>query len=284
MLTIMETALILGVKVSYVKKIAEQGDLNSTVSDKGLILFTMDEITSYIKKQDIDSDIKPLFPMNDDTEINVCYHIVKGEFAQLINYSYLQSLLFNRLRVFQVLKGLSAMKRSLFDIYDELVVPILDRNLEFYKQGKVTVMEMQLVKHVIIDSIIRLQGLMVIDDDYVGTVYCATLSKDYIDPLLKMMDHVLELRGFRVINCGTLEPTTNVEKIFDDFCCPQRIYISVPRDYDDNDVCKTLKNLMTIVSKYNAKIFLLTQGRKSCMRDVDGVITIVQTFSDIANS
>lgn len=283
-LTIMEAALILGVKVSYIKKLSEQGYLSYTISDKGLKVFKMDDITRFVNDQEIDSDISPLFPMDNETESNICYHIVKGDFAQLVNYSYLQCLLFNRLRLFQVLKGLVSLKRSLYEIYDELVVPILDRNREFYEQGKVTLMEMRSVKSVILDSIIRLQGLMVLNDDYIASVYCVGVTKDCNDPLLKMLDHVLELKGFRVINCGTLNENLAIEKMFDDFCCPQRIYIVMPSESDDEETYEIVQNLFNVLLKYKTDIYLFGKNIESYKELIPNFATRLSTFADIANT
>jgi len=283
-LTIMETAFMLGTKVSTIKKMAQDGRLNCTISQKGLTLFSLADIIKYIEDNDIEPDATPLFPLETEAEINISYHIIKGDFPQLINYSYLQALLFNRLRVFQVLHALESMRRSIYEIYDSLVLPILDRNIDFYEQDKITHIESQMVRNVVYDSIIRQQGQMVLDDDFVGSVYCAGVSDDMIDPLLKMMDHVLELKGFRVINCGTLLLHDNVEKVFKDFCCPKRLYISLPHQLEGEKMCKTLQNLFKLASMFKAKAYLFGRNIDACEIKLPDTVTKLYSFEDIANS
>ena len=50
-----------------------------------------------------------------------------------------------------------------------------------------------------------------------------------------MVDHLLEVRGFRVFNSGQMTTSLHIEKIFETFK-PERVYVSCTVILDENRV------------------------------------------------
>ncbi|MEJ2052903.1 MAG: cobalamin B12-binding domain-containing protein [Calditrichaceae bacterium] len=140
---------------------------------------------------------------------------------------YLQKQAFNcnRNRVQKVLNGLYLAQYPLHVIYDRLITPVLRDIGKLWMNGKIDVLDEHLASSTIRDAINRLQGIISLPRATRGRALCLNLTGEMHDIALKMVDNILENRGFKIFYSGQNTPVINFEKILKNFK-PQRIYIS----------------------------------------------------------
>lgn len=109
------------------------------------------------------------------------------------------------------------------------------------------------------DCLIRLQGIIQMPFEKIGTAFCLIISQELHDVAIKMVDHVLELKGYKILFSGQMTPSMKIEKIFEIYQ-PDRVYISSTIVTDVNLAQVEFDKICYIAAARNARVFLGGRG------------------------
>lgn len=250
-----EAAKILGVNVSTIKRWTEEGKLECIKTAGGHRKFLMAHLGDYVKKYSHDAVKVHLFPLEDESDLEVSYHIVKGDFNVLIDHVIRRALESKLDKVQQVLNGLYLADYPLYEIYDRLVTPALHRFGEMWVGGDLSIIEEHFGSQTIRDSIIRLQGIIKIPAEKTGRAICLNLSGELHDIALRMAANILELKGYQVYFSGQYTSATKVEQGFERFK-PQRLYISSTWIENVPQTQEEMNRILEVCEQHGVDVYL----------------------------
>ena len=220
-----DASKILGVNVSTIKRWTDEGKLECIKSVGGHRKFMMGHFTEFIGKNNKKVSKINVFPIESESDIVISQHILKGNFDFLIDYVLEQAFLSQRDRMQYVMNGLYLSQYPLHEIYDKLITHVLYKIGSEWESGAKSITEEHIATQTIRDSIIRLQGIIRIPQKKIGNALCLNLANELHDLALKMVDHILEIKGFKVLFSGQITPVIKMENVFEIFK-PDRIYVS----------------------------------------------------------
>jgi hypothetical protein len=85
------------------------------------------------------------------------------------------------------------------------------------------------------------------------------MSKELHDVAIKMVDHVLELKGYRTLFSGQMTPSMKIERVFEIYK-PDRVYISSTIITDVNLAQAEFDKICYIAQAHNARVYVGGQG------------------------
>jgi MerR family transcriptional regulator, light-induced transcriptional regulator len=250
-----DAAKILGVNVSTIKRWTEGGMLECIKTAGGHRKFLMSHLASFVEMNKKKNSKVNLFTLESEQDIEISYRILKGDFQYLNNYVLEQALVCKRDQIQQVLNGLYLGQFSLHQIYDLIVTPVLHQIGYLWEEGKLSVLQEHLASQAIRDSITRLQGIIRIPEHNYGKVLCLTPSKELHDIPLKMVDHILEARGFTILYSGQLTPIDRIEEVLD-IHNPKRLYISSTNLNNREELQNEVDQLCEIAQRRNCDVYV----------------------------
>jgi len=275
-----EAARILNVNVSSIKRWTEDGTLECVKTAGGHRKFTMQHLANYLKTHESKIQKANLFPIESDEDLELSSNILKGNFDFLIDYIFEQSLLCNRDRVQRVFYGLYMGQYPLHQIYDKLVTSVLHQNGDCWEQGKISVIEEHFSTQTISGCLMRLQGTIRTPVEKIGTAFCLVMSQELHDIAIKMVDHVLELRGYKTLFSGQMTPSMKIERIFEIYK-PDRVYISSTTVNDINLSQAEFDKICYIAQAHDAQVFVGGQGFDVIDFSHPAVERRLYTFEDV---
>ena len=74
-----------------------------------------------------------------------------------------------------------------------------------------------------------------------------------------MVDHILEVRGYKVLFTGQITPLVNIEKVFEVFR-PERVYVSSTIIKDVKTVQTEFDRLCNVGSEFGASLYIGGHG------------------------
>jgi excisionase family DNA binding protein len=220
-----EVAKLLGVNISTIKRWTDAGKLKCTKTIGGHRKFYIPQIAEFLENNQIKSKDVQMFPVENSDDLELSSRILNKEYSFLIDYTLQQALTVNRTRLQQIINGLYLSQEPIYKIYDSLLTPVLRNIGSLWEKEIISVSEEHLASQAIKDSVIRLQVLIKLPHQKKGIVACLNLSHEMHDIALKMVDHVLECRGYKILNMGQDTPLQKIEQIFENYA-PRRLYIS----------------------------------------------------------
>lgn len=275
-----EAARILGVNVSTIKRWSSDGKLRCIRTAGGHRKFEMSHLTEFIQSGRRPTTRVNSFPIDKAEDGRISEWILKSDFKNLVNHVQKQAIHCNRNKILDVFKGMVLAKVPLYDIYDHLITPTLHQIGSTWEKGQISVIEEHFASQTIKDAIIRLQGMINFPDKKLGVVMAMNLQNELHDIVLKMVDHILEYRGYKVLYSGQLTPLINLEQIFDDYA-PKRLYISssyienLPAAQNEFDeICQNAE-------RFNLKIFVGGSGFDYIDYKKEPVADRLHSFKDI---
>ncbi len=254
-----DAAKILGVNVSTVKRWTDGGELDCIKTAGGHRKFLMSHLAGFVEKNKKKNSKINLFPLESERDIEVGYYVLKGDFHYLNRFVLEQALLCNREQVQQIFNGLYMGQYKLHQIYDMLITPVLHQVGYLWEENRITVVEEHLASQTIRDSLTRLQGIIRIPNEKIGKVLCLTPSNEHHDIPLKMVDHILEERGFRIYYSGPLTPVAKIEQIFEKIQ-PDRLYISSTIVHNLLEMQNEIDTLFGISKNFGTTVFVGGRG------------------------
>ena len=220
-----EAADLLGVNVSSIKRWTDSGRLECIQTAGGHRKFMMSHLVKFIDENETKSSKAHVFPIECETDVETGYHVMKGNFDTLTEHMVEKALFSDRFSVQKVLNGLYLSHYPLHTIYDRLVTPVLKEIGTLWMDGNISVIEEHLAAQTIRDTINRLQGIICIPAEKKGRAVFMNLSTELHDIALKMVENIMEVRGFQTYFSGQMTPLIDIELIFGKLK-PDRLYIS----------------------------------------------------------
>lgn len=275
-----EAAKILGVNVSTIKRWTDDGKLECVRTAGGHRKFIMSQLSNFLDKNRKKTSKVNLFPLENETDLLISNHILKGNFSHLIEYIQKQAINCNRNKVQKVLNGLYLAQYPLHVIYDRIITPIMhDLGMQWIN-GKLDIIKEHFASSTLRDGIIRLQGIISVPSTTKGKALCLNISTELHDIALKMVDHVLEVRGFKVQNSGQNTPMINFEKILNEYK-PDRLYVSSTFISDRDTMQKEFDLTCETASKYDVDIYVGGSGFDILNFDHPAVVKRIFSFEEV---
>lgn len=275
-----EAAKILGVNVSSIKRWTDEGKLECIKTAGGHRKFMMEHLSHFLEKNKKKTSKVNLFPLEDTTDLKISHYIIRGDFDYLRSYVLKNAVACERNRVQQVLNGLYLGQYPLHQIYDELVTPIMYDVGSYWNQGQMSIAEEHFASQTIRDSIIRLQGIIRVPRKKIGNIICLNLSNELHDIALKMVDHILEARGFQMFYSGQKTLLDDIEKVFKKHKL-KRLYISSTVVDDVETFQREFTEICDICKSYKVDVYIGGQGFGLVEVDHPAVVKQLFTFQDV---
>jgi excisionase family DNA binding protein len=277
-----EAARILAVNVSTIKRWTDEGKLGCIRTAGGHRKFLMEHLSAFLGENKDKTEKVNLFPIEGETDLRISYHILKGDFSYLDNYILKQSLTANIQRVQQVLNGLYLAQYQLYQIYDRLVTPLLHEIGQMWVDEKISIAEEHIASQVIRDAVIRLQGIIRLPRRKIGKALLLNFSDEWHSMALKMVEHVLEVRGFRVLFSGQNTPVLKIENVFENFR-PDRLYVSGTMMENLEKIQREFNTFASLCNHYNAKLYVGGTAFDQLRIDHPAVVRRLFSFEDVHN-
>ncbi len=273
-------AKILNVNVSTIKRWTDEGKLECIKTAGGHRKFLMSHLSNYVNTYKNKNTEINLFPIETEADLQISYRIMKGDYEYLVNYMMEQALSCRQDNLQQVLNGLYLGQHPLYTIYDKVITPIMHRFGDLWHNNELTIIEEHFGSQTIRDSLIRLQGIINIPSRKIGRAFCMNLSSELHDIALKMVAHILELRGFQVYFSGQNTNVFKIEQAFEKFK-PNRLYISCTWVEDIEKTQEEFNRILKICQEYKTDIFLGGRGIYILNLDHQKIVTLIDTFEQL---
>jgi len=275
-----EAAKILGVNVSTIKRWTDEGKLKCIKTAGGHRKFLMEHLASFLELHKRKTEKVNLFPIETETDLRISQHILKGDFNYLIDYVLKQALSSHIERVQQILNGLYLGQYPLYEIYDRLVTPVLHQIGQMWMDNKISIAEEHIASQAIRDAVIRLQGIIKLPAKKSGKALLINFTHEFHSMALKMVEHILELRGFRIFFAGQNTPLMKIDKFFENFH-PNRIYVSGTVVEDQALLESEFRTICDLSLQYEAKVWVGGRAFDVISIDYPAVVRRLTNFEDV---
>lgn len=275
-----EAAKILGVNVSTIKRWTDEGKLDCIKTAGGHRKFLMEHLAAFLDRNKKKTEKVNLFPVENEADLKISHHILKGDFSYLIDYTLKKALSSDIEKIQQVLNGLYLGQYPLHEVYDHLITPVLQRIGQMWVNSKISIAEEHIAAQIILDAIIRLQGIIRLPRKKTGKTLCLNFSNEFHSIALKMVEHILELRGFKVYYTGQNTPLMNIENVFEQIH-PNRVYVSGTVVENKEQLEQEFREIGNLCSTHNAKLFVGGQAFDLISIDHPSVVRRLMTFQDV---
>jgi excisionase family DNA binding protein len=275
-----EAAKILGVNVSTIKRWTDEGKLDCIKTAGGHRKFLMEHLAAFLDRNRKKTEKVNLFPVENESDLRISHHILKGDFSYLTDYILKKALASDIEKIQQVLNGLYLGQYPLHEVYDYLVTPVMHRIGELWLNGNISIAEEHIASQVIVDAIIRLQGIIRLPRKKTGKAFCLNFSNEFHSIALKMVEHILELRAFKVYYTGQNTPLLNTKTIFQHIH-PNRVYISGTIVNDQKQLEQEFWEIGDLCQEFNAKLFVGGRAFDEISINHPSVVRRLMTFNDV---
>lgn len=275
-----EAAKILNVNVSTIKRWTQEGKLECVKTPGGHRKFATHHLAKFLEKNKTKTTKANLFPVENEKDLQVSTHILKKDYVYLADYLFKQAHLCDRNAVQRVLNGLYMGQTPIYEIYDKLLTPVLYHVGDLWERGDISVAEEHFTTQTIRDCLIRLQGLIQLPAEQDRTAFCLMMSTEFHDLALKMVDHILEIQGYKVYYSGPMTPSLKIEQIFKKYK-PNRVYISSTVIMDENLTQAEFDKICYVSAENNAKVYVGGQGFDILDYSHPAVVKRLHTFEEV---
>jgi methanogenic corrinoid protein MtbC1 len=245
--------------VSSIKRWTDAGKLECIQTAGGHRKFLMTHLVSFIKQNDTQASKSHVFPIENEDDLGISFHVLKGDFEFLVNYVLQKARTADRTNVLKVLSGLYLGQYALHEIYDKLVTPVLQQIGTLWMNDELSIIEEHIAAQTIREAISRLQGIIKIPEKKNGSAIFINLSSELHDISLKMAENILEVRGFKTHYSGQMTPFIKMEEIFKKVQ-PDRLYISSTYVFNRDETQQEVDDLFNICKKFNTSVFVGGRG------------------------
>ncbi len=278
-----EAAKILGVNVSSIKRWTDGGKLECIQTIGGHRKFLMEHLASFVKKNKKKASKVNVFTIESSKDLEINYHVLKGDFDFLKSFVLKQALKNNREEIQKVLTGLYLGQYPLYMIYDHLITPVLYEIGRRWMRNKLSVTEEHIASQIIRDSVIRLQGIIRVPQQKIGCVICLNLSSELHDIALKMVQNILEVRGFRTYFSGQKTPFLDLDQLIKQIK-PDRLYISSTVISNRKDSQQEIEHLFRLSIKNKTQVFVGGSGFDQLKYNHFPQVQRLSDFEEVFNS
>lgn len=275
-----EAAKILGVNVSTIKRWTDEGKLECIRTAGGHRKFIMKHLSGFLEVNRKKTAKVNLFPIENESDLKLSNQILKGDFAYLTKQIKTQALRSNRDKVQKILNGLYLAQYPLHVIYDHLVTPVLHDIGDMWMDERISVSEEHLASQTMRDSIIRLQGIIKLPAAKKQKALCINLSSELHDIALKMVDHILELRGFKVYFSGQRTVLQKFDHLLANIK-PDRLYTASTYFDDKEAIQKEFDAICEMCENQSVQIYVGGPGFDILNFDHPAVVKRLFSMEDV---
>jgi excisionase family DNA binding protein len=281
-----EAANLLGVNVSTIKRWTDSGKLNCMQTPGGHRKFLMKHINEFLSDQSGHAKNIAIIPYDTSEHRQINHLIQKHKIKDLNPILLSAALKSDRNTVNMIATGLALAQYPIYKIFDELVTPVLHQIGDLWEQGSLTVAEEHIASDLIRDSILMIREIIIKAGNLEQKVLCFALDDDQHDISLKMIQVLLEQKGFDVFFCGQKTPADSLEKLISQQS-PVRIYLA--STYFDEKWTKEqidskhaeLEIIYDLSKKYGFEIFIGGQAFDKLNYDKNLVKRRLNTFKEV---
>jgi MerR family transcriptional regulator, light-induced transcriptional regulator len=278
-----DVAKILGVNVATVKRWTDTGKLDCVKTAGGHRKFLLRHLAAFAMGHEKYSERLSLLPLDNQLNLELSHQILRADYDQLIPYVLDRAISCDQSAVKTVLNGLVMVNQNLASIYDDLLTPILHTIGEMWMDGRLSVSQEHLASQTIRDGIIQLQDVVVKPEKTQTKAFVLTLSEELHDIPAKMVQHLLEQRGFQVLFSGQKTPVGDTESVFKSFK-PERVYLSSIYNENAPAAQAEFRELQDLCEKYDATLYVGGSGVAQLGLDDTHECIHLNTFTDVQAS
>ncbi len=250
-----EVAAILGVNVSTVKRWTEAGRLDAIVTPGGHRKFLLKHLHRFLRDNPRARQKANLLPVDSDSLGRLTILAQKGDYDAL-RPEFLQAALnCDRSAVQLILANLYLGQQPLYAIFDDLVTPVLYTIGDLWANGELSVGGEHLSTAVIRDAIVGLRSIISMHKNNNTPVLLVSFEDELHDLVLKMIQIILEERGYPVLFSGARTPVNVIGEIIAAHQ-PQRIYLSSTVVNDISDKQKLLEQVFDLCQDNEVDLFI----------------------------
>lgn len=277
-----EVAMIMGVHVSTVKRWTDAGKLPCYQTPGGHRKFILRHINEFLAKNKKKSKKVNIIELEGIKDRKLIQNIDHGEYEKLLPVFIKQALNADGNRLKTTLTGLYMKQYLLHDIYDALVMPVLESIGDMWANNDISVAEEHLASNTIRNAVHAL-GETLERKDYKDKSYTLSLalSGDEHDLPLIMTKQILEIKGIPVINCGRNTPANSIKRLLKKFQ-PDKIIVSLTYIENKKLAKQELDDLLKIASKTHAKIYVGGAGIQYINGQQLKNVQLLHSMSDVA--
>jgi len=273
-----DVAKILGVNVATVKRWTDSGKLDCVKTAGGHRKFLLRHLAAFAMEHEKYSQRLSLLPLDNQLNLELSHQILRADYEMLIPYVLDRAISCDQAAVKTILNGLYMVNQNLASIYDDLLTTVLHQIGELWMDGKLSVSQEHLASQTIRDGIIQLQDVVVKPEKSRGKAFVLTLSEELHDIPAKMVQHLLEQRGFQVLFSGQKTPVGDTVSVFKSFS-PDRVYLSSVYIENVSEAQAELEELQNLCEEFEAELFIGGSGIAQLKIDEDQVR--LHNFGDV---
>jgi methanogenic corrinoid protein MtbC1 len=221
-----------------------------------------------------------MIPLESEQDLIITHHIMKHHIPELVDFIQQNALESNRNEIQKVMHGMYIAQYPLEVIYDDVITAVLYNIGNLWEKGKISATEEHIASQSLKDCLIRLQGITVSPAEKLGRVLCLNLSTELHDIALKMVDQLLETKGFQVLFSGQITPALDLEKIFEKYK-PDRVYISSTYNSDKEAAAAEMTMISKLCDTYDSKLYIGGRGVKDLIMPILSAVYL-KSFHDVA--
>jgi excisionase family DNA binding protein len=278
-----EVAKILGVNVSTVKRWTDEEKLGCIKTSGGHRKFLPEHLTNFLEDNKKFASKAVFFDANSKQDFENLLHVFNENYVYLADYIFSAVKTGDTVTVQKILNSLFLSQVSLHEIYDNLLTPLLHRVGYEWLQGQITITQEHLYTQLIKDAIIRLQGIIKLPDKIPGrNALLVNVSEEMHDIALKMVHHLLELKGYTVYFSGQMTPSIDIQLMMQKY--PVReIFISTTYIEEDQVKIDDLNRLLKFFDDNGYFTFIGGRGVSSLDAKNYKNVRILNKMADLAD-
>lgn len=278
-----DVAKILGVNVATVKRWTDSGKLDCVKTAGGHRKFLLRHLAAFAMEHEKYAQRLSLLPLDNQISLELSHQILQADYEKLVPYLLGRAIECDQDAVKTVLNGLYMVHQNLASIYDDLLSPILHQIGQMWVDGNLSVSEEHLASQSIKDGIIKLQDIVVKPELSLGKAFVLTLSEELHDIPSKMVQHLLEQRGFQVLYSGQQTPVGDTVSVFNSYS-PDRVYLSSVYVENPLQAQAEFKELQQLCKKYDATLYVGGGGVSQLGIEANADLFQLKNFRDVQDT
>ncbi|MBC8377117.1 MAG: B12-binding domain-containing protein [FCB group bacterium] len=282
-LSSVDVARILDVNVATVKRWTEAGKLDCVKTAGGHRKFLMRHLAAFAIEHQKYAQHLPLIPFGSELNLDLNAELLRGEFKELIPFFLEKAILCDSTIIQNILNSLYMVHHDLVLIYDDLITPVLHEIGSKWERGELSITEEHLASQSIRDAIIKMQDIVVKPEIRTQKAFVLTFSEELHDIPAKMVQHLLEVRGFQVLYSGQRTPAGETSSVFESFH-PERVYVSSIFVENAEQSQAEFKELLGLCRANKAELFVGGSGIDQLKIKEDDQLHRLWTFKDVMQS
>jgi len=282
-LSSVDVARILDVNVATVKRWTEAGKLDCVKTAGGHRKFLMRHLAAFAIEHQKYAQHLPLIPFGSELNLDLNEELLRGEFKELIPFFLEKSILCESTIIQNILNSLYMVHHDLVLIYDGLITPVLHEIGSKWERGDLSIAQEHLASQTIRDAIIKMQDIVVKPENWTERAFVLTFSDELHDIPAKMVQHLLELRGFQVLFSGQRTPVGDTSSVFKSFH-PERVYVSSVFVENAQQSQAEFSELLELCRTNNSALFVGGSGINQLKIEDDSQLHRLWTFNDVMQS